>query len=169
VKPVFVLSFCVPFFPSFLNPHLLSSQLIKIGKYLTMRNPTNEESSVSSWTIPSTIDTESFDRRGAPPAPTSKETTMLEVYILPRHDCIGLHVTQSTTHVCINVKAADVDDEKRASVDITVALDVSGSMSGRRIEDCKITLQLMVRSLTSSDHFGLHTLNVLKSHFQHVK
>jgi Ca-activated chloride channel family protein len=55
------------------------------------------------------------------------------------------------------VKAADVDDEKRAAVDIIVALDVSGSMSGRKIEDCKITLQLMVRSLTSLDHFGLIT------------
>jgi len=73
-----------------------------------------------------------------------------------RQSIIGLSSSTQTTQVCASLKACELlDDDRRAPVDILVALDVSGSMAGDKLKLCKSTLTLLLRQLTSEDSFGL--------------
>jgi len=86
--------------------------------------------------------------------------TSLDLKITPRHDAIGLEAEHIETHFCATVTARDLpedDDSMRASVDIVVALDISGSMFGKKLELCKETLTLLLRELSARDRFGLVT------------
>eukprot|EP00979_Chaetoceros_neogracilis_P002918 scaffold489_cov202-Chaetoceros_neogracile.AAC.1 len=85
-------------------------------------------------------------------------TPALSLKITPKNDAIGLDAPLTTTEFCVTVTASklpDDDDTARAPVDIVVALDVSGSMSGRKLELCKDTLNLLLRELGAQDRFGL--------------
>lgn len=101
--------------------------------YVNVPNPTNSNA-VDSNTVP-----------------------VLIVTTAPKHDKIGVDSTMKTTQVCVNLKACDLadDDSQRAPVDIIVALDVSGSMSGSKLDLCRRTLLLLLRVLFSKDRFGL--------------
>ena len=80
--------------------------------------------------------------------------------INPRYETIGIDVDKSSTQFCATVTARNLpedDDSTRAPVDIVVALDVSGSMHGSKLDLCKTTLSLLLRELSSSDRFGLVT------------
>jgi uncharacterized protein YegL len=79
----------------------------------------------------------------------------LTLSVSPRHDSIGLGTNLTTTQVCATIKARDLPDEQRAPVDIVVALDVSGSMTGNKLQQCKKTLELLMRVLLPRDRFGL--------------
>jgi Mg-chelatase subunit ChlD len=84
----------------------------------------------------------------------------LSLKVTPRHDTIGIDVDQKSTQFCATVTARDLpddDESSRAPVDIVVALDVSSSMSGSKLQLCKTTLSLLLRELSSSDRFGLVT------------
>jgi hypothetical protein len=85
----------------------------------------------------------------------------LTLAVTPRHDAIGIdNHTVKTVQVCATVTASSKlveDDDGRAPVDITVALDVSGSMSGDKLDLCKSTLELLIRELRPCDRFGLVT------------
>lgn len=84
----------------------------------------------------------------------------LDLKLTPRYDTIGRVATQLETHFCATVTARDIpdDDESiRAPVDIVVALDISASMDGRKLELCKETLTLLLRELSLRDRFGLVT------------
>eukprot|EP00591_Stephanopyxis_turris_P000546 CAMPEP_0195507294 /NCGR_PEP_ID=MMETSP0794_2-20130614/763_1 /TAXON_ID=515487 /ORGANISM="Stephanopyxis turris, Strain CCMP 815" /LENGTH=528 /DNA_ID=CAMNT_0040633927 /DNA_START=47 /DNA_END=1633 /DNA_ORIENTATION=+ len=108
------------------------------------------------WTVPSTaskstFDTESYVNMG-------HEVPALQLSAMPRNESIGAFSNQSTTQVCVNIKACELlneDDDKRMPVDIVVALDISSSMAGEKLNDCKRTLELMLRNLTSKDRLGL--------------
>ena len=73
----------------------------------------------------------------------------LSLKLTPRYDVIGTHVHKKSTQFCATVTARDLpdDDSARAPVDIVVALDVSSSMSGAKLELCKTTLSLLLREL----------------------
>lgn len=76
----------------------------------------------------------------------------------PRHDTIGLGTTKRTTQVCATAKARELpddDEQALAPVDIIVALDVSGSMTGEKLQQCKKTLEFLLRVLLPRDRFGL--------------
>jgi len=91
-------------------------------------------------------------------ASTIHETSAIRVKITPKHDTIGLDDPHTSTEFCATMTARDLpedDDFARAAVDIVVALDVSGSMSGRKLELCKDTLSLLLRELGTQDRFGL--------------
>lgn len=82
----------------------------------------------------------------------------------PRHDVVGLdnQTSRTITQVCATVTACKLPEENedaRAPVDITVALDVSGSMSGNKLDLCKATLELLLRELRPCDRFGLITFS----------
>lgn len=81
----------------------------------------------------------------------------LEVKVSPKHDVIGLASALKTIQACVNIKARDLpeDDDHRAPIDIIVALDVSGSMQGSKLDLCKKTLMLLLRVLYPEDRFGL--------------
>lgn len=81
----------------------------------------------------------------------------LSLSVSPRHDTIGLDTGVTTTQVCLTIKAEELpdDEEKRAPVDIVVALDVSGSMADEKLQQCKKTLELLLRVLLPRDRFGL--------------
>lgn len=102
-----------------------------------------------------TADFSFVDVDGAVPA--------LSLSVTPRHDTIGVGSGLKSTQVCVTVKARDLpdDDENgdqtRASVDIVVALDVSGSMTWDKLDQCKETLELLLRALLPRDRFGLIT------------
>ena len=85
----------------------------------------------------------------------------LRLSIAPLFDTIGLQSADTATKICVNVKAKEMLDDHqenvRSPVDIVVALDVSGSMKGRKLEDCKKTLSLVARNLSSKDRLGLVT------------
>jgi Mg-chelatase subunit ChlD len=79
--------------------------------------------------------------------------------VRPKHTVIGVDAAgQTTTEICVTMNAAELqDDEQRAAVDIIVALDVSGSMSGAPLKLCKRTLEMLLRVLLPNDRFGLVT------------
>lgn len=84
----------------------------------------------------------------------------LDLKITPRHDTIGLQDKHAETHFCATVTAQSLpedDDSMRAPVDIIIALDVSTSMRGRKLELCKETVALLLRELGVRDSFGLVT------------
>jgi len=69
---------------------------------------------------------------------------------------IGVSSGTDMTQFCASLKASELPDEgRRAPVDILVALDVSGSMEGDKINTCKSSISLLLRQLTSEDSFGL--------------
>lgn len=79
----------------------------------------------------------------------------LKLSVTPRHAVIGTGNSQ----VCVTVTARDPldvnDEDCRAPVDIVVALDNSDSMRGDKLDLCKKSLELTLRSLRSDDRFGL--------------
>jgi Mg-chelatase subunit ChlD len=79
--------------------------------------------------------------------------------VIPKRKVIGVDANESTTEICVSMKAADLpdDDEMRAPVDIIVTLDVSGSMNGTPLALCKRTLEMLLRVLLPQDRFGLVT------------
>lgn len=83
----------------------------------------------------------------------------LALKLTPRHDTIGIKSKETETQFCATVAACDIpdDDSARAPVDIVVALDVSGSMTGRKLDLCKETLTVLLRELSVRDRFGLIT------------
>lgn len=84
------------------------------------------------------------------------KTPVLDLKVTPCHNVIGIESTASTTQVCATIKARELqDDTQRAPVDIMVALDVSGSMGGGKLDLCKSTLELLLRQLAPGDSFGL--------------
>ena len=121
------------------------------------------KSNNSTANEPDTSTTEDFvnismDTDYAESVATTKETSALSVKITPKHDTIGLDAPHTSTEFCATMTARDLpedDDFARAPVDIVVALDVSGSMSGRKLELCKDTLSLLLRELGTQDRFGL--------------
>jgi len=81
---------------------------------------------------------------------------IIALSLTPKNKVIGLNSNVSTTQICASMKARKLPEEaERAPVDIVVALDVSGSMSGSKLELCKTTLELLLRHLLPQDRFGL--------------
>jgi Mg-chelatase subunit ChlD len=83
----------------------------------------------------------------------------ISIKVIPKHEVIGVDANESTTEICVSMKAAELsdDDETRAPVDIIIALDVSGSMNGTPLALCKRTLEMLLRVLLPQDCFGLVT------------
>lgn len=84
----------------------------------------------------------------------------LQPALTPRYNCVGLSADLEETQVCATLQATELDDNddsRRAPVDIVIALDVSGSMNGTKLDLCKETLKLLLRQLNEKDRFGLVT------------
>jgi hypothetical protein len=84
----------------------------------------------------------------------------LSTKLTPRYEIVGLESSVKNTEVAATVTARELpedDESTRAPVDIVVALDISGSMSGRKLDLCKETLALLLRELGAQDRFGLVT------------
>lgn len=94
-------------------------------------------------------------------SPAAAVDTALALKITPRHDTIGATAVEpKTAEFCATITARSLpeeDESVRAPVDLVVALDVSASMSGRNLELCKDTVELLLRELRSEDRFGLVT------------
>ena len=84
---------------------------------------------------------------------------MLSLSVTPRHDTVGVACKMKSTHICVSVQALEMSRESdwgdNWGCDIVGALDVSGSMSGNKIRQCKNTLKMIIRVLKSKDRFGL--------------
>merc|ERR1719486_344132 len=64
----------------------------------------------------------------------------------------------ATTTIDAHLRTAAVDlsaEERRAPLDVVVALDRSGSMSGAKLALCQETIALLIRELRSDDRFAL--------------
>mmetsp|Transcript_20745 Transcript_20745/g.43574 ORF Transcript_20745/g.43574 Transcript_20745/m.43574 type:complete len:554 (+) Transcript_20745:44-1705(+) len=82
----------------------------------------------------------------------------LQFSVVPHRESIGLTSNEFVGQVCATVKARELPDGDafaRASVDVVVALDVSGSMRVEKLDLCKKTLCLLLRELHNEDRFGL--------------
>lgn len=79
--------------------------------------------------------------------------------LTPKNNTIGVGAPLTSTQICATMTARTIPlDADRASVDILVALDVSGSMeAGDKLGLCKLTLELLLRHLLPTDRFGLIT------------
>jgi hypothetical protein len=85
-----------------------------------------------------------------------EQSEIVALSLAPKNKVISLNSNVSTTQICASMKARKLPEEaERAPVDIVVALDVSYSMSGGKLELCKTTLELLLRHLLSQDRFGL--------------
>lgn len=82
----------------------------------------------------------------------------LTLKITPKHEMVGVDHEMQSQIICTTLQARDLPEEQdRAPVDVIVALDVSGSMQGSKLELCKTTLKLLLRVLGSKDRMGLVT------------
>jgi hypothetical protein len=111
----------------------------------------NDNSVLDDWTAASTVETEAFVNVGR------VDDTALDFVVTPRHGMVGIDSNMATTQACVTITACEIPDEddKRAPVDIVVALDVSTSMYGKKLELCKRTLEMLLRVLSSKDQFAL--------------
>jgi hypothetical protein len=86
--------------------------------------------------------TSAFNENLPPPVPA------LELTVSPRHLVIGTSLHLSKTQCCGSLTAIDLptDDGKdaRAPIDIVVALDVSYSMRGEKLQRCKESLAVLI-------------------------
>eukprot|EP00521_Asterionellopsis_glacialis_P008482 CAMPEP_0195280982 /NCGR_PEP_ID=MMETSP0707-20130614/471_1 /TAXON_ID=33640 /ORGANISM="Asterionellopsis glacialis, Strain CCMP134" /LENGTH=502 /DNA_ID=CAMNT_0040339817 /DNA_START=49 /DNA_END=1557 /DNA_ORIENTATION=+ len=101
---------------------------------------------------------EVMDMETTSPGATAAEKAALTLSVTPKHDIIGIDAPTGTIQICASTQAADLNQDdvsKRAPVDIIVALDVSGSMTGEKLRLCKKTLELLLRFLLPGDRFGL--------------
>jgi len=81
---------------------------------------------------------------------------VIALSVAPKNKVIGIGSNVTVTQVCASMKARKLPEEaERAPVDIIVALDVSGSMGGDKLELCKTTLELLLQQLLPQDRFGL--------------
>jgi len=111
-----------------------------------------DDQSFSSWTVPSASEVESSAKV------QNKTARVLDLSVAPHRESIGCSTPQESTKVCVHIAATALSDEEhdaRPGVDVVACLDQSGSMDGNKFRDCKRTLQLMVKHLTSKDRFGL--------------
>lgn len=58
-------------------------------------------------------------------------------------------------HLLINLEGAKSDAQSRKPLTLSAVVDVSGSMSGKKIEYAKKTLKKLISSLTSEDRLGV--------------
>ena len=140
------------------------------------RRPTDEDDS-STFMMVDTVDLEQNTNVSSNNDNTKSQESgedisivpSLSVKLTPKHSTIGSQASHTSTNFCTTVYARDLpeddDDEvqtsssKRAPVDIVVALDISGSMSGTKLKLCKETLKILLRELGSKDRFGLVTFS----------
>jgi len=70
-------------------------------------------------------------------------------------------MAQKGLNISCNIKAAQdaANEDKRLPVEIAIALDVSGSMGGKKIELCKDTLNLILKYLLPKDKISITTFD----------
>jgi von Willebrand factor type A domain len=89
-----------------------------------------------------------------------EQTETIALTLIPKNNAVGVDSTCSTTQICATMKARKLPEgADRTPVDIIVALDVSGSMRGDKLNLCKQTLELLLRHLLPQDRFGLITFS----------
>lgn len=122
-----------------------------------MRNQNNDDSSVGSWSIPSTVTTAESSALSSSFVHVAGKD-VLKLSVTPRNESIGFFSPETTAKIGAKIQACDLEnDNDRPSVDMISTLDVSVSMAGNKLKDCKKTLELKLRHLTSRDRFGLVT------------
>lgn len=89
---------------------------------------------------------------------SASQQNPLSLKVTPKHKTVGVDSAVTSNQVVATVTARDLpSDDQRAAVDIVVALDVSGSMRGSKLQLCKRTLGLLLRTLGAGDRFALVT------------
>lgn len=89
-----------------------------------------------------------------------KNPLPLTLELTARHSTIGAQASRVSTQMCATLQAREVKhDIQRTPVDIVVALDISTSMEGSKLDLCKHALGLLLRQLTPNDSFGLVTFS----------
>ena len=84
---------------------------------------------------------------------TPVETVTLGADVL--HPALPLEANATTT-IDAHLRTAAVElSDRRAPIDVVVALDRSGSMSGAKLALCQETIALLIRELRSGDRFAL--------------
>eukprot|EP00980_Cylindrotheca_fusiformis_P029030 scaffold22701_cov123-Cylindrotheca_fusiformis.AAC.9 len=121
---------------------------------------------LDDWTFPSTeeesasiLDGPSLHVTHLDARPSSQED-VLKLSVTPKHKSIGIRSDTSWTSACVTILASDLPESfenNTSAVDVTVALDISGSMQGQKLQDCITTLESMLRALGPIDRFGLIT------------
>eukprot|EP00526_Cylindrotheca_closterium_P013640 CAMPEP_0113619468 /NCGR_PEP_ID=MMETSP0017_2-20120614/9886_1 /TAXON_ID=2856 /ORGANISM="Cylindrotheca closterium" /LENGTH=526 /DNA_ID=CAMNT_0000529045 /DNA_START=85 /DNA_END=1665 /DNA_ORIENTATION=+ /assembly_acc=CAM_ASM_000147 len=111
------------------------------------------------WTIPSTLETTSVvEPMDVDPPTAGSAFDVLKLSVNPKYDSIGIKSATTWTSACVSIETSDMPEEmndRTSALDVVVALDISGSMSGQKLKDCKSTLEAMLRPLGSKDRFGL--------------
>lgn len=120
-----------------------------------MRNDTSTAATDAAIETESLTGADSFVNVEVPALPEDA----VSLKVIPKHEVIGVDSNESTTEICVSMKAAELpdDNETRAPVDIIIVLDVSGSMNGTPLALCKRTLEMLLRVLLPQDRFGLVT------------
>lgn len=67
------------------------------------------------------------------------------------------HTVENEVYAVVSFNPPAVDAEARAALDLAVALDVSGSMGGGKLEAAKKSLLKLVEHLTDRDHLSVTT------------
>ncbi|CAJ1931149.1 unnamed protein product [Cylindrotheca closterium] len=112
------------------------------------------------WTIQSTVEsTSGVEAMDATVVDQPTTFNVLKLSVNPKYDSVGINSANKIwTSACVSIEASDMPEEmndRTSALDIVVALDISGSMSGQKLNDCKSTLEAMLRPLGSKDRFGL--------------
>ena len=83
---------------------------------------------------------------------TGEIDQVLKMSITPKHASIGLTAPIETTQICVTIKATDLLEEEneanKTALDLCIALDISGSMSGQKLRDCKVSLNKKSKNIS---------------------
>lgn len=93
----------------------------------------------------------------------SKDSTHVDVKILPQSAVVSLSKSCATYVVALRVKApppaaatrSGLDPARRAPIDLVAVLDTSGSMTGAKLQMLKRAMRLVIGSLSSADRLSL--------------
>ena len=123
-------------------------------KNLTSFMPLNQYRTTINATMMSTVNLESMEDESFVHVGRNDALVM---NVTPKYRIIGIDTKHSTTQICVTITAHELPDDcdQRSPVDIVVAIDVSGSMHGNKLELSKKTLELLLRVLLPDDKFGL--------------
>lgn len=109
---------------------------------------------------PPVIEEEALLPIAARAAGDAESIVAVEVSCAPEYDAIPAGETRSNFHVNVSVSTADIaESSSRGGLDLVCIMDVSGSMSGAKIDLVKNAMAFVTEELTDSDRLSLVTFD----------
>ncbi|XP_076893588.1 putative E3 ubiquitin-protein ligase EDA40 [Bidens hawaiensis] len=93
----------------------------------------------------------------------------VDVRLLPDAAIISANRSYETHAVVLRVKAPLIQNQRRASIDLVIVVDVSAKMSNESLQMMKRTMRVIISSLSSSDRLSIVAFSSYSKRLLHLK